>query len=151
MAFFDDHENTTQTLVDILFAEAEEFVINHLNRGSKVQISLFGAPYFEMSKTPANGKSWLRCSYVNLLNVGDRPFLQCSSDYPILLRNWDKEELPWWFNINPKALEMEPRPIHKSDNYWIQDRPIFPLITIYCENCNPNLRCSLPHVRIEHI
>lgn len=154
MAFFDDHENTlSQTLVDILFTEAEEFVLNHLNRGSKVQLSLLGVPYFEISKVPANGMGWytLRCSYVNMLNVGDRPFLQCSSDYPILLRNWDKEELPWWFNINPSALEMEPRPIHKCDSYWIQDRPIFPLITIYCENCNPNLQCSLPHVRIEHI
>ena len=153
MAFFDDHENTTQILVDALFAEAKEFVSNHLNRGSKVQLSLLGVPYFEISKIPANGMGWytLRCSYVNMLNVGDRPFLQCSSDYPILLRNWDKEELPWWFNINPKALEMEPRPIHKSDAYWVQNRPIFPLITIYCENCNPNLRCSLSHVRIEHI
>lgn len=153
MAFFDDHENTTQTLVDILFAEAEEFVSNHLNRGPTPYYLHDGVPYFEISKVPTNGMGWytLRCSYVNMLNVGDRPFLQCSSNYPILLRNWDKEELPWWFNINPKALEMEPRPIHKSDAYWIQDRPIFPLITIYCENCNPNLRCSLPHVRIEHI
>ena len=36
MAFFDDHENTTQTLVDILFAEAEEFVIKSFESGSKV-------------------------------------------------------------------------------------------------------------------
>ena len=86
-----------------------------------------------------------------MLNVGDRPFLQCSSDYPILLRNWDKEELPWWFNINPIALEMAPQPIHKGDDYWIHECPIFPLVTIYCENCNKNLQCSLPHVRIEHI
>lgn len=153
MAFFDDHTNTTQTLVDVLFAEAEEFVIKHLNRGSKVPYSLYDkSPYFEITKVPANGMGWytLRCSYVNMLNVGDRPFLQLTSDYPILLRNWDKEELPWWFNINPIALEMEPNPI-RGDEHWIYSRPTCPVITIYCENCNRNLQCSLPHVRIEHI
>lgn len=154
MAFFDDHENTTQTLVDILFEEAEEFVLNHLNRGANLPYSLCGgAPYFEITKVPANGMGWytLRCSYVNMLNVGDRPFLYCSSDYPILLRNWNKEELPWWFNIHSKTLEIAPQPIHKVDTCWICDRPICPVITIYCENCNKNLQCGLPYVRIEHI
>ena len=138
----------------MLFAEATEFVTKHLNRGSNVPYSLYSeVPYFETSKVPANGIGWytLRYSYVNVLNIGDRPFLQLTSNYPILLRNWDKEELPWWFNINPYEFKTETQPIYKGESSWVQSRLTCPVITIYCENCNRNLQCNLPHVRIEHI